>query len=640
MAGYNVVKTQKALPIGSVQPWGGNVSDIPSGWLLCNGQELQGSEYPLLARILRDTYGGEWNNDDVFPNYTGTFRLPPTNDKALADISDEYFGISEFASYPNWAANTQYGAGDVVVYDGTKYSVSLNDDTATSFSSGTTPPTSNGFTTPDGKITYTELSVSSLVPNVIDNPEALSVVGEYIGSSSPGFEPGDLGPPNTQNAITDILMTYTPDPEGTAQGIAFTGTPPSVAEPISIDIAEGTVQNLTNISNGAAVTGTGVTFQVILDEDGSGGTSLNVIRKAKGQGYKPQDQVKIPGTALVDASGTSANDIVITILSVGSSLFDGTITGHQLLPGFGIKEVYIAARKLGRYHVPTHYHPGVYETVNWNDNNARPGKGPTIYSNPTFEAREFLEAENPCWEAFFGIFGGCAPETTLECSEPTHFFIGDTNNPSDALKNVIGGQSNGRYACGYLVGGMPIKNNIPFRTNAGSHGIAVQSFVGTGSTQNLKSGTTNTEGSPTAALPYTGSFAERLQQVRVDGYFYPGHLIPESDETSPIEQPNYQGSYSPDPLSANYGPTDTLFDTAGVDFNIEANETLGKTIIEAHDHDGEISIQYNGDDMSVLETLQVKAAAYVNPAPINDALMMTFTTRVPSLTIANLIRAY
>ena len=97
MPGYNVVKTQRALPIGSVQPWTGNLSEIPNGWLLCNGAEVEAGDYPLLARVLRDTYGGT-NFGGNFPTYTGTFRLPQTNNKSLADISSAYFGAYSSSS--------------------------------------------------------------------------------------------------------------------------------------------------------------------------------------------------------------------------------------------------------------------------------------------------------------------------------------------------------------------------------------------------------------------------------------------------------------------------------------------------------------------------------------------------------------
>lgn len=94
MASYSLAKTMRGLPIGSVQPWAGALTEIPKGWLLCNGAELPAAEYPLLARILRTTYGGIGFSGN-FPNYNGTIRIPPTNQKGLADISTDYFYSDE-----------------------------------------------------------------------------------------------------------------------------------------------------------------------------------------------------------------------------------------------------------------------------------------------------------------------------------------------------------------------------------------------------------------------------------------------------------------------------------------------------------------------------------------------------------------
>jgi hypothetical protein len=94
MASYSLAKTMRGLPIGSVQPWTGAITEIPKGWLLCNGAELPAVEYPLLARILRTTYGGV-GFSGTFPNYNGTIRIPPTNQKGLADISSDYFYSDE-----------------------------------------------------------------------------------------------------------------------------------------------------------------------------------------------------------------------------------------------------------------------------------------------------------------------------------------------------------------------------------------------------------------------------------------------------------------------------------------------------------------------------------------------------------------
>lgn len=650
MPGYNVVKTQRALPIGSVQPWTGDVTSIPDGWLLCNNDELQGSEYPLLARVLRDTYGGEWNNDDIFPNYTGTFRLPPTNDKGLADISVQYFGISGNASYPTWTANTNYSTGDVVSSGGIIYSVSVLDSNSISANGGTTAPSGSSSLSSNSLIQYTQQTVSGNdVPNSIDSVEALSVVSEYIGDSSPQFEPGDLGPPNQQDARTDINMIYTPDPEGTADSIIFSiASTPVISETFVYDILASEVQAGTNNITGAAVVGDGVSFTVIFTAVEGGDPIIDVIRQSKGFAYEVGDQVVIPGTLFSDISGGAAINITVTITAVGSSLFEGQITGQSVIPGFAIKEAYIVPRKLGRTHMPAHFHPGGYETINFNDASTRPGAGVTVFSNPSATATDFLERDDPCW-TLLGVLEICAnDEGNLECADVIEGGSGGTgwqlednpNNPNDSLQDAPFTAGVGRHALAAVAGGLPIKGNIPVRTDTGGHGVAVTTFIGTGTHENLRDGAGNhTVGlSGAGATPYSGSKAQRLQQIRNDGKFFPGHTIPFSDQTTTIDFANYDEGTAEDPLSI-FGPTDTLFDHNGVDFNIDASSG-DKTQIEPHDHDGEISIIYNGDDLEVLSSINAKASPNVQPAQINDALQMRFITRVPSLSILNLIRAY
>tara|TARA_B100000035_G_scaffold315389_1_gene335709 strand:+ start:388 stop:2334 length:1947 start_codon:yes stop_codon:yes gene_type:complete len=648
MPGYNVVKTQRALPIGSVQPWTGDITSIPDGWLLCNNDELQGAEYPLLARVLRDTYGGDWNNNDIFPNYTGTFRLPPTNDKGLADISVQYFGISGNASYPTWAANTFYSTGDVVSSGGNIYSIAILDSNTISANGGTTAPTGASSLSSNSLIQYTQQTVSGNdVPNSIDSVEALSVVSAYIGDSSPQFEPGDLGPPNQQDARTDINMTYTPDPEGTADSITSEiGTMPTVTETVVYNILASDVQPGTNTISGAAVVGDGVSFTVVFNAVDGGTPTFDVIRQSKGFAYEIGDQVVIPGTLFSDLSGGASISITVTITAVGSSLFEGQITGQSVIPGFAIKEAYIVPRKLGRTHMPSHFHPGSYETINFNDASTNPGSGVTVFSNPSATATDFLQRDDPCWD-LVGILEICAnDEGNLECSNvndngATGWVLEDNDDsPNDSLQDAPFTAGVGRHALAAVAGGLPIKGNIPVRTDTGGHGVAVTTFIGTGEHENLRDGANNsTVGlSGAGATPYSGSKAQRLQQVRNDNKFFPGHTIPFSDQTTPVDFANYDEGTTEDPLSI-FGPTDTLFDHNGVDFNVDV--TSGdKTQIEPHDHDGEISIVYNGEDLEVLASINAKASPNVQPAQINDALQMRFITRVPSLSILNLIRAY
>jgi hypothetical protein len=65
MANYNRIKTRKISPVGTIMPWGGgsrigeNLDNIPRGWIVCNQANavLYAAEYPILAKVLGNTYG-------------------------------------------------------------------------------------------------------------------------------------------------------------------------------------------------------------------------------------------------------------------------------------------------------------------------------------------------------------------------------------------------------------------------------------------------------------------------------------------------------------------------------------------------------------------------------------------------------
>jgi len=196
MPSYNSVRTAEAQPIGSAVPWVGALTSIPPGWLICNGQELDAADYPLLRRVLKNTYGGNSSGD--FPNYSGTFNLPNISQKALADISVEWFA---------------YNDGDIIP--------------------GNDQPTYN-----------------------IDNAQSLAVIQPYIGPE------GDVGTPGTVFALTDLNFSYTPDPDGTLEratlvsGIAavtgstlFFGNVPVQPDPAQIPPSTGTGASFNIIKN-------------------------------------------------------------------------------------------------------------------------------------------------------------------------------------------------------------------------------------------------------------------------------------------------------------------------------------------------------------------------------------------------------
>jgi microcystin-dependent protein len=56
------------LPIGTVIPFGGDATTIPSGhWLLCDGRECKAADYPELARLL----GQDQQSTLVLPDWSG-----------------------------------------------------------------------------------------------------------------------------------------------------------------------------------------------------------------------------------------------------------------------------------------------------------------------------------------------------------------------------------------------------------------------------------------------------------------------------------------------------------------------------------------------------------------------------------------
>lgn len=645
MAGYNVVKTQKALPIGAVQPWGGDLSEIPDGWILCNAQELNANDYPLLARVLRDTYGGQ-NFSGIFPNYTGTFRLPVTNDKALADISGSYFGLYAGANTVSWAAGKTVYNGDVVLSSGKYYTVALIDSDAVSGVLGQSAPTHTAGTQPNGSdvnLTYQTINTgTSGPPNVIDNPEAFALVNSYLGTSVGGFEPGDLSPPNVQVARTDINMTYTPDPQGTVVNITFSGTAPTVSETVVETIAASQVTNGSNPDSGL-VTGIGLALTVVLNTNGT----FNVGVKSKGEGYNVGDVVTVSGDNFTNGS-TPANDLTVTITQVGNSLFEGTITGQSIIKGFGIKDVYIIPRKLGRNHFPQHYHEGTFRTTNYNDADTRPGFGVTVWATPEFTFLDTFKKRNPCppEQNVLGIVEINCPipgvQFLLSCDDGgTGVTIGEIDPDDSKIDDFNSSPFSpgvGRYSIGVVGGGLPIKGYVPGATAQAGHGIG-KTWFNTNTVKNLRTA----DGTNTVGISGNGNKdgndAQKLAALKNNGRFYPGFRVPFSDNNQVLTVPNYFDGTN-DSLG-EHGPFEVLFNHAACDFKVDT-PSGGNVfdVIETHDHDGTFSVKYDGDAIDIVEQIQVEAQPNVIPENITDALQITFTTRVASLTVTNLIRAY
>lgn len=87
-------------------PWAGDgnegnlLSNIPTGWILCDGRVYQASRYPLLTSILGNSYGGS-DISGTFPHYIGTIKIPDITGRVMMDLE------------PGMLADPKYQQGQV-----------------------------------------------------------------------------------------------------------------------------------------------------------------------------------------------------------------------------------------------------------------------------------------------------------------------------------------------------------------------------------------------------------------------------------------------------------------------------------------------------------------------------------------------
>lgn len=83
-ANYNKVKSMRGLPIGSILPWSATTSQVPDGWVTCNGKIYDIEDYPLLYDVIGTVYGGTAGS---------TFKVPSINNtpKGIVDMFEGHF---------------------------------------------------------------------------------------------------------------------------------------------------------------------------------------------------------------------------------------------------------------------------------------------------------------------------------------------------------------------------------------------------------------------------------------------------------------------------------------------------------------------------------------------------------------------
>jgi len=71
-------------PTGTIICFAGQI--VPSGWLLCDGSEINKSDYPKLFSVIGNVYGTSVNsNNFVLPNLQERIPLGKSNSNNLGD---------------------------------------------------------------------------------------------------------------------------------------------------------------------------------------------------------------------------------------------------------------------------------------------------------------------------------------------------------------------------------------------------------------------------------------------------------------------------------------------------------------------------------------------------------------------------
>jgi len=99
---YGIVKFMKNAKIGTIMPWSGDgntgfaLSNIPQGWIVCDGRLQDAARYPLLASIIGDTYGADTAFTGEFPEFEGKFRVPNMTLQMPIDLEPDYLNQPEY----------------------------------------------------------------------------------------------------------------------------------------------------------------------------------------------------------------------------------------------------------------------------------------------------------------------------------------------------------------------------------------------------------------------------------------------------------------------------------------------------------------------------------------------------------------
>jgi hypothetical protein len=91
---YNRLKSQKGTAIGTIISWSGDITNMPPGWIICDGKTLEVDDYPTLFDIIGYRYGGSGNS----------FNTPRLLNRAIVDYHPSHANVASIGLTSDFVA--------------------------------------------------------------------------------------------------------------------------------------------------------------------------------------------------------------------------------------------------------------------------------------------------------------------------------------------------------------------------------------------------------------------------------------------------------------------------------------------------------------------------------------------------------
>lgn len=626
MANYGKLKTMKAAAIGTIIPWVGGTTELPKGWLICDGTSISASKYPLLAQNIGNVYGGATFSGN-FPNYSGNITLPKIIGRPLVDMDVAYFGGGALGT-KRQEIDTAKAVNIVSRFIGTGAGSTGGNSTATTVNGSTFIATpSNGIALSNNDVaTLSMVGTSSTRAQISGaqnkNPSVawsfntnLFPAGVNISSFTILLE--DLAENINNTNLTLWYLTNIPAntnsisadantiPTGTSvrsnylgsigtngvSAVGYSGPQPPIGESHTYRLT------VTAILAGAT---TSVLTQSVQFRYPAPNANNTLIQNLSNPRFVDNRNIVIGNTGSIFAASDIDNSITtnwdaptdILFEYADGGEFSGNITGARLDGGLGSTSLYTSPRKLGRKHLQPHTHSGSITTMG-GVGESKPGKGVSCSREISYN---FRSPGNDEWAG--GLFDG--PDTYA-----TYGSVPTSTGRGNGVNSVV-------------------------LANISSVATLLKPYGATSHPISYWFGS-----DPGFSRPYGTPSNVPIQQKELEiqddvSYGLGGKVY--------LENTNY------DPGAAGSGdehtPYKVSFNTSAIDFTRNVALGTSTSVIQPHDH-GQFDIEYTNGSLRMPSIISLNnVIANLEPNNLPGALNINVAVTSPNLSVMYLIRAY